>query len=488
MSTYQYTTTPEYSAKILVKGTPEYDRCRRNNPSAVVPERYPCEIHIVRSPKDVSAALSRARELGVSVGIRGSGHLMSLPGLVDGGILIDTVNLNRHIDYDHKTQVVSFGPSVRMEELGPELERLRRFFPYGHAPTVGAAGFLLAGGLGWFPRGWGATCQNWIQKMEIVAPNGEVVIASPTENQDLWWAARGSGLAFFGVVTRIWCHTIKAAKMWERSLRFEINHNNYETLMLWALERGRDTPKYGTDLALTIDYPEKNDPAFTTDAVPPGANLHMVLNLIAYADTEREAATLLSAYDKLDTVVKQWLLHVQPLQKITYRDVFNRKKMFWGNGKVERWQMNGMFTNPAVPLSRLLEIVKPAMLELRSRASSVFIMFCDVEPDETDAAFSLPAELYISTFSGWSDPALDSAMKEPMLENYKRAFHIGTGMYIADFDVDRNDSNTKVMTDSALAKLLQIREKWDPTGLFPNYMKIVETHERVNKLQNKALL
>jgi hypothetical protein len=44
------------------------------------------------------------------------------------------------------------------------------------------------------------------------------------------------------------------------------------------------------------------------------------------------------------------------------------------------------------------------------------------------------------------------------------------------------------MTDTALAKFLKIREKWDPNGLFPAYKKIVETHDRVNKLQSKALL
>jgi hypothetical protein len=278
---------------------------------------------------------------------------LSLPGLVDGGILIDTASLNRHIDYDRQTHVISFGPSVRVEELAAELVNLQRFFPHGHAPTVGSAGFLLAGGLGWFARGWGATCQTWIQKMEIVTADGRVLIASPTENRDLWWAARGSGLAFFGVVTRFWCYTIRARNMWERTFRFRIDHDNYQTLMTWALERGRETPKYGTDLALTIDYPEKNDPAFTTDDVPPGSQLHMVLNLICYADTEREATTLLSAYDNIHEDIKPWLLDMQPVQPRTFEDVFIRKIAFWGNGKVDRWQMNGMLNDPAVPLPRV---------------------------------------------------------------------------------------------------------------------------------------
>lgn len=50
-----------------------------------------------------------------------------------------------------------------------------RFFPHGHSPTVAAGGFLLAGGQGFFMRGWGATCQEWIVKLEVVTAGGEVV-------------------------------------------------------------------------------------------------------------------------------------------------------------------------------------------------------------------------------------------------------------------------------------------------------------------------
>jgi hypothetical protein len=55
--------------------------------------------------------------------------------------------------------------------------------------------------------------------------------------------------------------------MWERTFKFDIR-DQYEALMTFFIERGRDTPRYGTDLNLTIDYPEKYDPAHTTDDIP----------------------------------------------------------------------------------------------------------------------------------------------------------------------------------------------------------------------------
>ncbi|UPK96345.1 hypothetical protein LCI18_007280 [Fusarium solani-melongenae] len=484
----RYATQPEYPSKVLVRGAPDYERCRRNNPTADTPSRFPREIHLVETPQDVSHAFKRATELGVKVGIRTSGHIFNVPGLIEGGILIDTVNLNRQIDYDPITQEVTFGPSCRVEELAARLQEVKRFFPHGHAPTVGSGGFLLAGGQGWFVRGWGATNQTWITKLEIVVPDGRTVVASRTENRDLFWAARGSGLGFFGLVTRFWGRTIKASLMWERSLKFEINSDNYMTLMSWAIERGRDTPKYGTDLNLTIDYPEKFDPAYTTDAIPPNAKLHMTLNLQCYCDTLREARTLLSAYDKLTPEVQEHLLKFEPVQRRTFDEVFARKRGFLGNAKNDRWQINSIMNDPEVPLERLLEVIKPAMLELPTRTSSVFMCHCDIVPDEEDACLSLPQDLYISTITGWTDPKLEPGIYQPMRDRYKRAFPVAVGQYITEIDVNNDDANCKVLSDTALAKFLRVREKWDPNELFPNYKAFVRAHDKINRLQNRSQL
>jgi FAD/FMN-containing dehydrogenase len=353
MAGARYTTTPEYTSRILVRGSEEYEYARKNNPSADTPSRYPLEIHVVQTAEEIAAALKRATDLTCNVGIRSSGHIMHMPCLIQDGILIDTVNLNRMIDYNPLTHEISFGPSVRVEELASKLVGLNRFFPHGHAPTVGAGGFLLAGGQGWFVRGWGATNQTWINKIEMVMPDGRFVTASPTENRDLWWAARGSGMGFFGVITKFYCRTMKASKMWERIFKFEINSDNYETLMTWAIERGHDTPKWWTDLNLTIDYPEKYNPACITDAVPTNSKLVMTLNLLCYSDVIREARTLLGAYDKMPEEVKEWLIEMHPVQRRTFDEVFSRKRGFLGNAGKDRWQINSIMSDPEVPLPKV---------------------------------------------------------------------------------------------------------------------------------------
>lgn len=37
------------------------------------------------------------------------------------------------------------------------------------------------------------------------------------------------------------------------------------------------------------------------------------------------------------------------------------------------------------------------------------------------------------------------------------------------------------MSDTALSRFLEIREKWDPMGLFPNYKKLIITRDKINK-------
>lgn len=481
-----YLTKPEYSSSVLIRGTPDYERCRRMNPSSATPDRYPQEIHIPRTPQDVAAALRKAASLGVHVGIRSSGHIFGLGALVQDGIMIDTINLNRGIQYDSATHEISFGPSVRVEEVAGKLKEIKRFFPHGHAPTVGAGGFLLAGGQGWFVRGWGATAQSWITKIEIVVPDGRVLIASRTENTDLFWAARGSGLGFFGVVTRFWGRTIPASTLWERNFTFVVG-DKYEQLMTWALTKGDETPKMFTDINMTIYYPDKYDPLCTGDDVPEDKTLHMSLSLLCYADTKAQARTLLSAYDEeLPAELKNQLVEMKPVTETSFQRIFRTKRGFIGLGGDKRWSILSILSDPAAPMKKLLEKCKPALTELPTRTSVVFICTCDIVADEEDSAVSIPQQYYISTITQWTDPSLEPGIYQPMRDRYKATLPVAAGTYVADYDVTNDEANGRVMSDTALEKFLKIREKWDPKGLFPNYKKFIETHEKIRQMEAKA--
>jgi FAD/FMN-containing dehydrogenase len=73
--------------------------------------------------------------------------------------------------------------------------------PLGTAPITGVAGLALHGGMGLLSRKHGLSMDNILQ-VEVVTANGEVLIASPTKNADLFWGLRGAA-SNFGIVTNI---------------------------------------------------------------------------------------------------------------------------------------------------------------------------------------------------------------------------------------------------------------------------------------------
>lgn len=94
---------------------------------------------------------------------------------------------------------------------------------------------------------------------------------------------------------------------------------------------------------------------------------------------------------------------------------------------------------------QLIEAIKPAMLELPTRTSSVFMCHCDIVPDEEDAALSLPQDLYISTITGWTDPKLEPGIYQPMRDHYRRAFPVAVGQYVTELDVNNDDANVSLV-------------------------------------------
>src|SRR5262249_57650041 len=74
-------------------------------------------------------------------------------------------------------------------------------FPRGHRGGAGPGGSRVGGGFGGIWRAGAPACAS-VTAIEVVTADGELVRADATQNADLYWAARGAGPGFFGVVTR----------------------------------------------------------------------------------------------------------------------------------------------------------------------------------------------------------------------------------------------------------------------------------------------
>ena len=92
---------------------------------------------------------------------------------------------------------------------------------------------LLHAGQGWNCRGNKWACEL-IESIDVVTADGRLVTASATSNSDLFWAARGSGLGFFGVVVRFRLITAPLAPVMAKSIVI-LDACHYDVALEWFI-------------------------------------------------------------------------------------------------------------------------------------------------------------------------------------------------------------------------------------------------------------
>jgi hypothetical protein len=100
----------------------------------------------------------------------------------------------------HDAGTVTVGAGVTNGDLHPLLEDQGVFVPTGRCPTVGVAGLVLGGGIGFSDKMFGLTCDR-LTATTVVLADGQAVEASEDSHPDLFWACRGGAGNNFGVNT-----------------------------------------------------------------------------------------------------------------------------------------------------------------------------------------------------------------------------------------------------------------------------------------------
>ncbi len=164
---------------------------------------------------DVVAAVNFAREHSLRLAIKGTGHDYLGRSNAPNSLLIWTHNM-RKITFNDSfvpascaknekgTPVITVGAGTRWLEAYNEVTNKHgRYVQGGGCTTVGAAGgFIQGGGYGSYSKKYGVAAAGIIEA-EIVTAEGKVLIANQCQNQDLFWAVRGGGGGTFGVVTKL---------------------------------------------------------------------------------------------------------------------------------------------------------------------------------------------------------------------------------------------------------------------------------------------
>ena len=181
------------SGSVVVPGDKEYDEQRR--PWLEVLEQNPSLIVNAKTVEDIVEAVRLARELDLPLGVQNTGHGIAVA--CNEGILL-RLGAMKNIQVDAAAATATIGPGVLSSELLASAEPHGLAYPSGQVSSVGVIGYTLGGGYGWLGRKIGAACST-VRSVTVVLADGSVMVASVSENPDLFWALRGGG-GNFGVV------------------------------------------------------------------------------------------------------------------------------------------------------------------------------------------------------------------------------------------------------------------------------------------------
>ncbi|MGB5353422.1 MAG: FAD-binding oxidoreductase [Woeseia sp.] len=161
-------------------------------------DKHPAAIARCSGVADVVDVVRFARDKDIAVSVRGGGHNVAGKALKDDAVTIDLSSMNS-VRVDPKARTARAGGGARWAALDRETLAFDLVTTGGTVSSTGVGGLTLGGGLGWLMRKHGLACDNLVSA-DVVTADGRFLVASASENRDLFWALRGGG-GNFGVVT-----------------------------------------------------------------------------------------------------------------------------------------------------------------------------------------------------------------------------------------------------------------------------------------------
>lgn len=171
---------------------------------------YPIAIFVPSSVSDVQSAVKCGFKSNIQLVPNSGAH--SYAGLSSGtnsSIIIDFRHMTA-IEINEKEQSVTVGPGALVGHLHSKLWKNGEWGTVlGLCMTVALGGHSIGGGVGYFSSLYGLVIDN-ILEITLVDARGNAVTANPTHNTDLWWAMRGVGPGYIGILTSVKLKIFKA--------------------------------------------------------------------------------------------------------------------------------------------------------------------------------------------------------------------------------------------------------------------------------------
>ena len=420
------------------------------------PARQPDLIIQANSVNEVVAAVNHARSQGLKVIAKSGGHSIPASFLRNDGMLIDMLGM-RDVTVDPDNLTATAGPGTWGPTLLHALEPHGMGFPVARGGSVAIGGFLLGGGLGFNPNTWGIACFSVIGA-DVVTAGGEMLTVNARQYPDIYWAVRGSGPGFFGVVTKYYlrAYPLPGAITTSQYIHSLDNHAGVAA----ALEELVPNSDHRLELILLLtSNPDKQ-------AVAAGAPEQVcIVNAVAYGADEEDARAL------LEPVAKSSLGH-NPLQKTEY-EPSNLKILTGETGESfphGRMATEGVWSNSIAPV---IAALSERMRQAVTPVTTVSIRFMGNTRLPADAAFSLIGSTNILSVLTWQDARDDNRVAGWLRDTMSVLEPFSLGHYINNEDVvSYPERNQRSFTPDSWTRLRALRKQYDPDNLFHDYFGV----------------
>ncbi|HSR42922.1 MAG TPA: FAD-binding protein, partial [Longimicrobiales bacterium] len=427
--------------RLLLAGDDGYDQARRIlNPSF---DKRPALIARVTGTADIRAAVDFAREHGgLLTAVKCGGHSASGKSTCDGGLMIDLSPF----------QAVRVDPAARRAHVagGTLLGLLdHESMSYGLVTTMGTVshtgvgGLTTGGGFGRVGRHFGLAIDNLVS-VDVVTADGELVHADENRNPDLFWGVRGGG-GNFGVVT---------------SFEFRLHPMNRQVLagrIMFPLSRARDV------LDLYAEYgPRAPDPLQMDFGMftPPGGEEGAIGFSLCWSGDHAAADRALAPIRDLGSPA------MDQVQAMDY--VALQRSGDIDDPRARASYLKSGFVTEITPA--LIDAIVDGFEGDPARATAVFAQQSGgaigrVAPDAT--AFSQrDAQINLLGSVDWPF-GTDGSEHIAWMRSFWTGVEPHTqGFYINDTGLERTETAIIENFRENRARLVQVKNRWDPGNLF----------------------
>jgi len=409
------------------------------------PARQPRIIVQAADVADVQATVRFARAKGLRVSPRGGGHNWS--GIAQQADIVLDLGALRSLRIDAGMRMAEAGPAVTNRMLAEALERKGLAFPAGHCADVPLSGYLLGGGFGWNSGAWGIACFN-VESLDVVTADGELRRASAHEHPDIFWAARGAGPEFFGVVVSYRLRLQPLPRAITTSMR-TYPLDDIDAVTRWVKAAMASGP---ANVEFTV--------ALTTAPEPLAGRSPKTASAIAtvFANSRAEARATLS---RIAAMAPAGALDVHEEMPTPFGVLYDITGGFFPQGR--RYAVDSFWTAD----EDLFAGMARAVAKAPSRETFALGVIGPAHPPALpDAAFSKIAPVFGCAYAIWDDAAADAGNIAWLRELAQDVAPLTLGHYVGEADLELPQRLENCFSAEARARLKALQAQYDPAGTF----------------------